>query len=144
MKKEKVNLCYISLEDWKEGDKLYQEWDDEEGSEKPDENEIILKKNKEYTLFIRYPLSNPYKKVFKTSIKGMSRKELVKLIVDAYHEIYDTEESTSKIMPDLIPGMYNRNTTEGKYGIWGHDLGDLMLGGVYIGKNNVIEPSVDS
>jgi hypothetical protein len=41
--------------------------------------------------------------------------------------MYDHEQRTSTIPEGLIPGMYNRVTTDGIFGIWGHRLGDLVL-----------------
>ena len=41
--------------------------------------------------------------------------------------------------------MYNRDQTNGTYVIWGHDIGDLALGGLYIDtKLNKIRLGVDS
>ena len=30
--------------------------------------------------------------------------------------------------------MYNRNETNGKYGIWGHDIADLVLADILVYK----------
>jgi hypothetical protein len=30
--------------------------------------------------------------------------------------------------------MYNRNETNGKYGIWGHDIADLDISGISVYK----------
>ena len=44
-----------------------------------------------------------------------------------YKTVYDEEASTTQTTPALLPGMLNRNTTDGKWGIWGHELGDLIV-----------------
>ena len=138
---------YVHLDSWKPGDKLWSDWideDEEYSSQVADLNpeEEILPVG-EYSLVIDYPLSKPYRETFVTKFP-IKRKEIVELIVNAYHRIYDEEENTSPIKPALIPGMYNRIHTDGNYGIWGHDLGDLVLHTIYVDKYNVITLGVDS
>jgi len=56
-----------------------------------------------------------------------------------YHEIYDEEERTAatKTIPMAQrKTLANRNETDGKYGIWGHDLSDLMLDTIDVYKND--------
>ena len=53
-------------------------------------------------------------------------------------------ENNDREKCSYIPNMYNRITTEGKFGIWGHDLGDLILHTVWIDNDNVITLGVDS
>lgn len=53
----------------------------------------------------------------------------------AYYKMYEEEEATATIK--TIPlekrtTMYNRNETNGKYGIWGHDIADLVLSEIHI------------
>lgn len=145
MEKE-IAVGSVQLDDWKIGDPLYSEWmlkEPEYAEEiKIDPVEEILLIG-EYTLKIDYPLHEPFieKRVLD---KSMTREEVVAWIVDRYHFIYDVENETSKIKSDLIPGMHNRNTTDGKYGIWGHELGDLLLHTIFIDENNEITLGVDS
>lgn len=60
-------------------------------------------------------------------------KDFIEAFCDGYREIYKLEEesSTKKAMPlcEENPeiSLMNRNTTDGCFGIWGHDIGDLVL-----------------
>jgi hypothetical protein len=100
---------------------------------KPDEE--VLPSGK-YVLEISYPLTNPFLHEFET--KGMTRRELVNLIVESYKEIYKSEED-----PGYIPGMLNRAASDGQYGIWGHHMSDLDLHTAYV-KGKTITVSCDS
>lgn len=90
-----------------------------------------------------YPLSRKF--VFEHISKnknGFSKKELIKVISKQYNIIYKEEKNTSIIKPGYI--SYNRNITNGKYGIWGHDLEDLDLHTIYKSYDNVYELGIDS
>lgn len=144
-----IELGDIGMYKWKKGDELYPEWmhEDEDYVDDIKNNlpdEVILPPNTEFTLKIDYPLSTPFIYKFKTGENGMTREDFVKLCVDSYQFIYDMEEDTSTVMPELIPGMYNRVSTDGDYGIWGHELSDLILCTAQISDDNVIELGVDS
>lgn len=95
-----------------------------------------------------YPLDDDY--FFdipppKNPEKGLTVGEVVERIIDIYDEIYKEEEETSTITPGMIPGMMNRNRTDGKYGIWGHVLSDLFLTEVdYDPNENLIHMNLDS
>lgn len=69
-----------------------------------------------------------------TSKKGFTRAMLVKTIVDSYIKIYKEEETTAtvKTTPQNQRPILNRNETNGKYGVWGHDLNDLALTGILV------------
>ncbi|WP_333888299.1 hypothetical protein [Sphingobacterium siyangense] len=100
-------------------------------------DEIVVKNPSIHIIFY-YPLNNPHTFEFKNE-KGFSRKDLILLISKQYHEIYEEEEVTSDIK--TIPvnkrtGLINRNETHGKYGIWGHDLSDLVLSGIEVHETN--------
>lgn len=52
--------------------------------------------------------------------------------------MYDEEENTSKTKTVPVKqrqGLLNRNETNGKYGIWGHDLSDLDLTSMDVYEN---------
>lgn len=90
-----------------------------------------------------YPLSN--KVVFKyEKNKGFSLRELVDNICKSYSQIYKEEKRTSKERGGRMHGMLNRNKTDGKYGIWGHDLGDLALEGLDISEDGTVNLWVGS
>ena len=138
---------YVQLKDWKSGDKLWSDWIEKDFEYSKaikglDPKEEILPVGK-YTLKIDYPLSTPFIEERELT-KPMTREEVVMWIVDRYHFIYDVENETSKVKAGNIVGMYNRNNTDGSYGIWGHDLGDLALHTIYVDKNNVVTLGVDS
>ena len=91
----------------------------------------------EITLVIDYPLNKPAEFILKSPGKGFTKKQLVLEISKKYHEIYDAEESSAKnktIPVEKREGLINRNETDGKYGIWGHDIGDLDLSSAEVYK----------
>lgn len=91
----------------------------------------------EITLIIDYPLNKPAEFLLKSSEKGFTKKQLAIEISKKYHEIYKAEEHSAKtktIPVEKREGLINRNETDGKYGIWGHDIGDLDLSSVQVYK----------
>lgn len=60
-----------------------------------------------------------------------------------YRRIYDEE---TRSMTNLKPSgtLLNRGFSNGKYGIWGHDLGDLDMHAVYKGIDGVYGLLIDS
>ena len=72
---------------------------------------------------IDYPLSRPVTiERFHVDGNGWTQKQFVEMICRVYADIYAAEDD-----PGHIPGMLNRGKSEGPYGIWGHDIGDLVL-----------------
>jgi hypothetical protein len=82
-------------------------------------------------LVIDYPLTTPASISIEAPLPlGFTRAALIKTICDEYSHIYDAEEGTAatKTIPLAERGpMRNRNRTDGAYGIWGHDLQDLVI-----------------
>jgi hypothetical protein len=82
-------------------------------------------------LVIDYPLSTPASVPITAPLAlGFTRGALVRAICEEYGHIYDAEEGTAAIKPLPIEergAMQGRNRTDGAYGIWGHDLEDLVL-----------------
>lgn len=145
--KREIEAGYVWPGRWKTGDSLFNEGYAErypEEVKRVDPAEFILKPYTKYELEIDYPLSTPFKASFDTGENGLSRYDLMSFCVECYKAIYKQEEETSKVEPANIPGMYNRNTTNGQYGIWGHDIGDLTIHTFYIDNNNKITLGVDS
>lgn len=109
-----------------------------------DADKLVITKP-ELTLVIDYPVANPIEFVLKSSNdKGFTTKQLVLAISKKYHEIYAEEEktaSTKTIPENQRKGLMNRNETNGKYGIWGHDMADLDLSEIeiYQSKNGKIK-----
>lgn len=88
------------------------------------------------TILIDYPLNNPYTFTL-TSEDGFTRGLLLQEISKHYTYVYTEEERTAtvKTLPMEQREMINRNETNGTYGIWGHDLGDLFLAGIHVHKD---------
>jgi hypothetical protein len=112
-----------------------------------DPEEIVIAES-EAILIIDYPLSKEKKFVLKSTSNGFTRKQLLQEISRKYHEIYEIEESTAtvKTVPrEKRVGLSNRNQTDGEFGIWGHDLGDLDLSeiDVYKDKDGKIHITLD-
>jgi hypothetical protein len=87
------------------------------------------------TLVIDYPLNKPAQFELKTNTEGWTKKALINEISQKYHDIYKEEEgsATQKTIPmEKREGISNRNQTNGKYGIWGHDLSDLDLSSIEV------------
>ncbi|MBO9659936.1 MAG: hypothetical protein J7527_14045, partial [Chitinophagaceae bacterium] len=99
----------------------------------PDADQVLISAP-EVSVVIDYPLKNEF--VFKLRSTGdLTKGELAQLISDQYQQIYEEEEksATIKTIPQTQrKPLYNRNETNGKYGIWGHDLSDLVLSGIRI------------
>ena len=99
-------------------------------------NEIVLSCDSA-TLIIDYPIKDHAIFVIKKNMKSFSRKDLALEISKIYHQMYVDEENTAtiKTLPMKDRKIMNRNETNGKYGIWGHDLSDLVLTSIKVYKN---------
>ena len=73
-----------------------------------------------------YPLSKVAKFKHKLTSKTSGRN-ILRYAARDYKKIYAAEED-----PGYIPGMFNRSSSDGPYGIWGHYMGDLFFEGIYI------------
>ena len=98
-------------------------------------DEIVIPETK-LTVIIDYPLSTSYKFGL-ISNGGFTRAQLITEISKHYYQLYDEEERTAtiKTVPLKDRKIYNRNQTNGRYGIWGHDIGDLVLDEIHVYKN---------
>lgn len=100
-----------------------------------DKDQIVLNENK-VTVIIDYPLTKEYRFTI-VSDTGFTKARLVREISNHYHQLYREEEATAieKTTPaEKRTTLYNRNQTNGKYGIWGHDIADLVLTEILIYK----------
>jgi hypothetical protein len=83
------------------------------------------------TLVIDYPLTTPASISLDAPIhEGFTRVELIKQIHESYVHVYEAEEETAMLKtvpPAERKTTLNRNRTDGVYGIWGHDLTDLVV-----------------
>jgi len=96
--------------------------------ERPDEIVIPFE---HAILVIDFPLTNPASIPVSARFPiGFTRGDLVQAICEEYAHIYEAEEGTAGTKP--IPReergeRRERNRTDGAYGIWGHDLEDLVV-----------------
>lgn len=102
------------------------------------------------TVIIDYPLTHEYRFML-VSKNGFTREQLVKEVSKHYHKLYQEEENTATIKTIPIKErktMYNRNQTDGKYGVWGHDIADLVLDGIDVykslGGNIILSLNIES
>ena len=113
--------------------------------DKPDEDlkrmrdrDQIVFTGTELTLILDYPLRDELRFTITASRpNGFTRAELAKKISEVYQRVYQEEAATTKVAvipPNERKGLQNRNETNGKYGIWGHDLSDLVLHTVEISR----------
>ena len=56
-----------------------------------------------------------------------TRADLARAVSARYNAIYAEEEKSTEIKPGFIGCSLNRNRTNGRYGIWGHYIEDLLL-----------------
>lgn len=78
---------------------------------------------------------------------GFSRAQLAYTVSKIYQYIYEDEDKSSQTIQKNpgLPNLVNRGTSDGRYGIWGHSLGDLDLGSVsYNPAEDLYSLSVDS
>lgn len=101
-------------------------------------NEVVCKET-ELTVILDYPLRDAFPfPIHAASLGGFTRAELAQKIASLYKQVYEEEEKTSKIPVtpmDQRKGLINRNKTDGKYGIWGHDLDDLDLSTIELSRS---------
>jgi hypothetical protein len=103
--------------------------------DKFDDKEIVIA-GTEAILQIDYPLKSPVSCVIKSDKdEGFTKAGLIHNVSEVYHKIYKEEKKITKVK--IIPEskrhpLINRNTTNGKYGIWGHDIGDLVLDSIEV------------
>lgn len=122
---KKIEFDYVSLS---ESDSQYENI--------KDGDKIVIDAKKIYIIY-SYPLSNNFICEYQNDM-GFTKFELIKLIMETYKQIYMEEEQTTQIPVVSIEerikrgGLINRNGTNGKYSIWGHDLEDLNLWGISI------------
>ena len=113
-------------------------------------NEVVITSNSPPTLEIDYPLTNLYQKKLDSS--KYTRVELAKIICLTYQKIYKEEKESTQLPVESIASrtngssrLINRARTNGKYGIYGHSLDNLLLHTIkYNKEKNLITLGVDS
>lgn len=96
-----------------------------------DPDEIVIP-HASAVLVIDYPLTVPATIEVTAPIEhGFTRAELIKTICEEYANVYETEEATAHVktlaLEERTGATRHRNRTDGLYGIWGHDLHDLVM-----------------
>lgn len=81
-----------------------------------------------HTITIEYDYPLSVKVRFTHTRKGgWTRNALARAIQKDYKRIYREEDAGVGKPTGNIPGMLNRDFSDGPYGIWGHDIGDLVV-----------------
>jgi hypothetical protein len=84
----------------------------------------------EYTFVYTYPLSITAR-IQHPLVGSVSAIDVLLIAQKDYEYIYAAEEKADG-NPGHIPGMLNRQASEGPYGIWGHDFSDLYFENINI------------
>lgn len=83
-----------------------------------------------FTFIYDYPLSREAKFIHPIT-PDMNGEDILVIARSDYETIYKDEEAAAG-HPGYIPGMLNRSTSAGPYGIWGHDFNDLYFEAIQI------------
>lgn len=130
--------------------------DDKEDFNMANRNEVVIPQPKAM-VFFRYPLKELVTFEVLGTEEGITREVLVDFVCNTYQRIYD-EEAAGATTPVLSaeermkameargkPMLMNRQTSDGPYGIYGHDLDDLYLEGIsYHPETGRVELSIGS
>jgi hypothetical protein len=108
---------------------------------KVDDKKIVL--DKPITVLVEYPVSGSWEFPLAPPKGGWTQASLARSIADLYHHIYEEEARTSKVAAGHVPGLMNRDETNGTFGVWGHDLGDLVLEGIDFDEDADGKPYLD-
>ena len=100
---------------------MFVDYTEEEMALLIDGDEVILD-YPEYKLLIDYPLKNPDTITF-TPTRPVTRKTFLEELRKEYLRIYEEEGPAGPYVGNSL----NRPKTNGKYGIWGHVIGDLVM-----------------
>lgn len=83
-----------------------------------------------------YPLNT--KAVFEHTLTAETTAlDILEIGKADYERIYREEDEDVGAPTENIPGMLNRQTSEGRYGIWGHVIHDLFFEGIEISGNKI-------
>jgi len=125
------------------GTPLVIDYADEELRNKIIDLDEIIVPDEKIIIRITYPLSVEVYNEYEQK-GGFSRKDLFRYIYEAYKKIYDEEEEQVGD-PGTYERLYNRKKSEGPYGIWGHQLGDLYLESIsYDPKKKLVNLDIGS
>lgn len=117
-----------------------------------DPKDVVIKARK-VTLVIEYPVFVKKRvELVAANKNGFTRTEVAQKIAQAYQNLYAEEERSTALpiesMAERSGGpcmIINRAPTNGMWGIWGHDLGDLALHTIYYtASDKTLRLGVDS
>ena len=104
---------------------------------KLDSEEIVVPRQ-DFAINYTYPLSKAFKFEHHTdNLGGFTRREISVQIMERYHKIYLEETEDVGKETGNIDGILNRQTSNGRYGIWGHCIEDLYLHSLYLDESGV-------
>lgn len=92
-------------------------------------------------------LCYPFSVVVKNEIKFKTLHELISEIRKTYRQIYHEEKKTMTQMIKKNKHLINRGFSNGKYGIWGHDIYDLVIESIKVCETDdkpIIDVSIGS
>lgn len=104
---------------------------------------VIFEKEIVGDLYLCYPL----RVVVKNEIKFKNLYELISEIRKTYHQIYYEEKKTMTKVDKKNKNLINRGSSNGKYGIWGHDIYDLVIESIKVCEGDdkpIIDVSIGS
>ena len=123
-----TEVCYINIARYYQNSTKYD-------FVNPDE--LIINKS-DVRIMFEYPLKNPL--IYRAEapqVFGFTRRNLIDIIVTKYHDIYQEEKDTTQIpilsMQERLTAqnnLMNPNSTNGTFGVWGHDIEDLFIDGI--------------
>ncbi len=134
-------IYYLDIED--HGTPLIIDYADENLRNRIINPDEVIIPDEKITIKFTYPLSVEIVREYEQK-GGFSRKDLFRHIFEAYKNIYDEEEQQVGD-PGTYKNLYNRKKSEGPYGIWGHQLGDLYLESIrYDPKTKIVNLDIGS
>lgn len=92
-------------------------------------------------------LCYPFNVVVKNEIKFKTLYELISEIRKTYRQIYHEEKKTMTKLIKKNKHLINRGISNGIYGIWGHDIYDLVIESIKIYENDnkpIVDVSIGS
>mmetsp|Transcript_4599 Transcript_4599/g.7056 ORF Transcript_4599/g.7056 Transcript_4599/m.7056 type:complete len:181 (+) Transcript_4599:1-543(+) len=100
-------------------------------------DEIVILESK-ITLVIDYPVRvEAIFSLHSNGNNGFSRLELANKVAECHRTMYREEHESMTVPAHTAQDvLQNRRKTNGKYGIWGHDIEDLLLRGVSFDELN--------
>jgi hypothetical protein len=106
--------------------------------EDPDLEPGIIIPFDQITIVLDYPLTDEVRYEHKHA-GGFTNADLLRLIAHDYDRTYAEEYQTRHIVYrlDSDPDALNSGSIYGRYGIWGYDLDELRVLGVYVNGNEV-------